>query len=78
MVRNIFHWVWFLISMFFPQEEPNPQGILGEVFLLWWLPRGTEPPPPQEVWGVFLLSWPLRGSEILQGNLGGFFLLHGL
>jgi hypothetical protein len=25
-----------------------------------------------------LLSWPLRGIEITQGNLGGFFLLCGL
>ncbi len=71
MVRNIFHWVWFLISMFFPQEEPNPQGILGEVFLLWWLPRGTEPPPPRSLGGLFafMASERIRNPPRKLGRL---------
>jgi hypothetical protein len=45
MVRNFFIGFGFFIFMFFPKRNQTLQGSLGEVFLLWWLPRGAECPP---------------------------------
>ncbi len=70
----------FLFLCFSPRGTKPPQEVGEEVFCFSGFQEepNTPCPPKKKFGGFFLLSWPLRGIEITQGNLGGFFLLYGL